>query len=148
MPDSVSIVRMVEQRAYFAGWLNMKVQSNHTVYTNGSCCSSGAAVLLPHKGAGSGVHSPPDWTHPWCWLQVLKFAGFRRVWEQRYCLITPRRHNQRTHPDNGATFTLLTWFRAQNDFNVCGKVRATSAVCYQLGGLHAGHDQLLYSAAC
>jgi hypothetical protein len=88
-----------------------------------------------------------DWTHIWCWLQVLKFAGFRRVWEQRYCLITPRRHNQRTHPDNGATFTLLTWFRAQNDFNVCGKVRVTSAVSYQLGGLHAGHDQLLYSAA-
>ena len=27
MPDSVNIVRMVEQRASFAGWLNMKVHS-------------------------------------------------------------------------------------------------------------------------
>ena len=56
-------------------------------------------------------------------LQVLKFAGFRRVWERRYCLITPRRQNQRIHPNGATTFMLLTWFRSHNDFNVCGKVR-------------------------
>lgn len=55
-------------------------------------------------------------------MKVLKFAGFRRVWEERYCLITPRRHNQRMHPNDATTYMLLTWFRSSADFNVCGKV--------------------------
>jgi hypothetical protein len=75
--NSISIVHMIEQRAHFSGWLNMK---------------------------------------------VVRFAGFRRIWERRYCLITPRRHNRRMHPDDAATYMLLTWFRSPSDFTVLGKV--------------------------
>jgi hypothetical protein len=123
-PDSVSIVRMIKQRACFAGWLNMKVHAKYTAFAHCTCSSSPAVEC--HVRERVVLCTPPAvWLQPWWLLQVLKFAGFRRVWEQRYCLITPRRHNQRIHPNNTATFTLLTWFRAQNDFNVCGKVCAT-----------------------
>ncbi len=56
-------------------------------------------------------------------VQVVRFAGFRRIWEKRYCLITPRRHNLRMHPNDSATYMLLTWFRSPTDFTVLGKVQ-------------------------
>mmetsp|Transcript_10924 Transcript_10924/g.32744 ORF Transcript_10924/g.32744 Transcript_10924/m.32744 type:complete len:519 (-) Transcript_10924:1353-2909(-) len=72
---------------------------------------------LERKGRFSGTLS----------MKVAKFP-FRKVWEKRWMLITPRRRNLRIYPDDrNKQNLLLTWFRSTSDFTVMGKAWLVSA---------------------
>ena len=65
-------------------------------------------------------------------FQVMRLAGWRRVWEPRWLVISPRRHSPSASVHG--SWVVLCWFNGRTDYSVCGKAWLNGAEAHVAEG--------------